>query len=98
MAGALALAVHRSSMKASDNEKHEADLHHAARSGAMQVLTVLAQAIIALTQVVFARLYGQTIFGDYSAARAIIEVAARGGAGGADKAMLRYVAAGRAAG
>jgi O-antigen/teichoic acid export membrane protein len=85
-------------MKASASERHEADVRHAARSGAVQVLTILAQAVIALTQVVFARLYGQTIFGAYRAAMAAIEIAARGGAAGADKAMLRYVAAGRASG
>jgi O-antigen/teichoic acid export membrane protein len=77
---------------------HEDDARHAARSGAAQVVTVLAQALIATTQVVFARLYGASVYGGYQAALAIVEVAARGGAGGADKAMLRYVAASRAAG
>jgi O-antigen/teichoic acid export membrane protein len=77
---------------------HEEDARHAARSGAAQVLTVVAQALIAATHVVFARLYGRAIFGGYQAALAIAEVMARAGAGGADKAMLRYVAASRAAG
>jgi O-antigen/teichoic acid export membrane protein len=77
---------------------HAADARHAARSGAVQVLTILAQAVIAATQVVFARLYGQTAYGTYKATLAWIEMAARGGAAGADKSMLRYVAAARAAG
>jgi O-antigen/teichoic acid export membrane protein len=47
---------------------------------------------------VFARLFGEAIYGAYVTARAVIEIAARGGAAGADKAMLRYVAAARAAG
>jgi O-antigen/teichoic acid export membrane protein len=74
------------------------DARHAARSGVVQVLTILAQAIIAATQVVFARLYGRTVYGMYQAAVAILDIAARGGAAGADKAMLRYVAAFRAGG
>jgi O-antigen/teichoic acid export membrane protein len=76
----------------------EADVSHAARSGAMQVLTILAQAVMATTQVVFARLYGRTIYGAYQAVLAILDVTSRGSAAGADKAMLRYVAAFRAGG
>ncbi|HVV50558.1 MAG TPA: oligosaccharide flippase family protein [Polyangia bacterium] len=72
------------------------DARHAARSGAVQVLTIIAQAVIAGTQVVFARLYGQAIYGSYLSALAVLEVLNRGGAGGGDKAMLRYVAAARA--
>jgi O-antigen/teichoic acid export membrane protein len=74
------------------------DAGHAARSGAVQVLTAVAQGVIAATQVIFARLYGAATLGAYQAAYALIEVAARGGTGGADKAMLRYVAAARANG
>ncbi len=74
------------------------DARHAARSGAVQVLTILAQALLAATQVVFARLYGKPIYGAYLSALAVLEVLYRAGAGGADKAMLRYVAAARAAG
>jgi O-antigen/teichoic acid export membrane protein len=85
-------------MSGSTSDEHDADTRHAARSGAVQVLTIVAQGVIALTQVVFARLFGQTVFGTYRAAVAAIEIAARGGAAGADKSMLRYVAAGRAAG
>jgi O-antigen/teichoic acid export membrane protein len=73
------------------------DARHAARSGAVQVLTMLVQGLLAATQVVFARLYGKRIYGSYLSALAVLEVLSRGGAGGADKAMLRYVAAARAA-
>jgi O-antigen/teichoic acid export membrane protein len=75
-----------------------ADASHAARSGAVQVLTLLAQALIAATQVVFARLYGQMVYGAYLSTLAVLEVLGRGGAAGADRAMLRYVAAFRASG
>ncbi len=77
---------------------HQADVRHAARSGAVQVLTILAQAALAATQVVFARLYGKPIYGSYLSALAILEILYRSGGGGADKAMLRYVAAARASG
>jgi O-antigen/teichoic acid export membrane protein len=82
----------------STSDRHEADTRHAARSGAIQVLTIVVQTGIFLTQMLFARLFGEAIYGAYRAAMAIIEIAARGGAGGADKAMLRYVAAARASG
>ncbi|HEX7598417.1 MAG TPA: oligosaccharide flippase family protein, partial [Polyangia bacterium] len=68
------------------------DLAHAARSGGMQVLTILSQAILPLTHVVVARLFGTVVFGAYQNSLAVIEMATRGGTGGADKAMLRYVA------
>jgi O-antigen/teichoic acid export membrane protein len=77
---------------------HEEDTRHAARSGALQVLTIVAQAVIAATQVVFARLYGQAIYGAYITTYAWIEAMSRGGGAGADKAMLRYVAGARASG
>ena len=80
------------------SDRHEADIRHAARSGAVQALTIMAQGVIAFTQVVFNRLFGDAIYGAYVAVRAIVEIAARGGAAGADKAMLRYIAAARAAG
>jgi len=83
---------------ASASDRHEADVRHAARSGAIQALTVLAQGVIALTQVVFNRLFGDAVYGAYRTVMAAIEMAARGGAAGADKSMLRYVAAARAAG
>jgi len=78
--------------------RDEGDARHAARSGIVQVLTVLLQAVTAATQVVFARLFGPAVYGAYQASLAVVELASRGAPGGADKAMLRYVAAGRAAG
>jgi O-antigen/teichoic acid export membrane protein len=74
----------------------KADVSHAARSGAVQVLTALAQAILPFAQVIVARLFGATVFGLYQSTVAIIEVLTRGGTGGTDKAMLRYVAGLRA--
>jgi O-antigen/teichoic acid export membrane protein len=74
------------------------DARHAARSGIVQVLTTLLQAVTAATQVVFARLFGPATYGAYQASLAVVELASRGAPAGADKAMLRYVAAGRAAG
>jgi O-antigen/teichoic acid export membrane protein len=81
-----------------DSSDRSADVAHAARSGAVQVLTILGQAILPLTQVFVARLFGTTVFGAYQGSVALAEVLTRGGTGGADKAMLRYVAARRAAG
>jgi O-antigen/teichoic acid export membrane protein len=75
-----------------------ADARYAARSGAVQVLTIIAQALIAASQVVFARLYGKAVYGAYLSALALLEVFSRGGVAGADKAMLRYVAAFRSSG
>lgn len=73
-------------------------MKHAARSGGMQVLTVIAQGIGPLMQVLFARLFGAAVFGAYQTSTALLEVLIRGGTAGADKAMLRYVAAARAHG
>ena len=75
-----------------------ADAAHAARSGAVQILTVLAQAILPVAQILVARVFGTTLFGLYQSSLAIIEVLTRGSAGGADKAMLRYIAGLRARG
>jgi len=80
-----------------DSPGQNNDARHAARSGAAQVLTMLMQGLLAGTQVVFARLYGKLVYGSYLSALAVLEVLYRGGTGGADKAMLRYVAAARAA-
>jgi O-antigen/teichoic acid export membrane protein len=74
------------------------DAAHAARSGAVQVLTVAAQALITVTHVLLARLFGPVVFGGYQACLAILEVLTRGGTGGADKGMLRYIAGFRARG
>jgi O-antigen/teichoic acid export membrane protein len=59
---------------------------------------VAAQALLTVTHVLLARLYGRAVFGGYQAALAILEVLTRGGTGGADKGMLRYVAGQRALG
>ncbi len=75
-----------------------ADASHVARSGAVQVLTVVAQGLLGLLPVVVARLFGQTIYGSYQAALNVMEVFCRGGAAGADKAVLRYVASARTTG
>lgn len=74
------------------------DVAHAARSGGVQILTVAAQALLTITHVLLARLFGRAVFGSYQAALAILEMVTRGGTGGADKGMLRYVAAHRASG
>jgi O-antigen/teichoic acid export membrane protein len=74
------------------------DVTHAARSGAMQALTIAAQAMLTITQVLLARLFGKVVFGSYQTCLAIMEVLTRGGTGGADKGMLRYIAAHRASG
>jgi O-antigen/teichoic acid export membrane protein len=75
-----------------------ADARHAARSGAVQTLTILLQAVTSATQVVFARLFGPAIYGAYQAGLAVLELATRAAPAGADKAMLRYVAGARASG
>jgi O-antigen/teichoic acid export membrane protein len=82
----------------SKEEARAADAQHAARSGAMQVLTIVVQAMIFLTRLTFARLYGQVIFGGYLLIVGVTEMFARGGAAGAPSSMLRYVASARAAG
>lgn len=81
----------------SDSAQHQ-DVAHAARSGAVQTLTIAAQAMLTVTHVLLARLFGRTVFGSYQACLAIMEVLTRGGTGGADKGMLRYIAAHRARG
>jgi O-antigen/teichoic acid export membrane protein len=80
-----------------DREKQQ-DVAHAARSGGMQVLTVAAQALLSVTHVLLARLFGRAVFGSYQASLAILELVTRGGTGGAGGGMLRYVAAHRARG
>lgn len=76
----------------------EEDARHAARSGMVQVLTILLQAVTTGTQVIFARFFGPTLYGMYQAMIAVVELAGRAGPGGADKGMLRYVAGARAVG
>jgi O-antigen/teichoic acid export membrane protein len=74
------------------------DVAHAARSGALQILAVLSQSLMVVAHVVMARLFGPLVFGTYQTGAAVVEMLTRGGTGGADKGMLRYVAAYRAAG
>src|SRR5512143_3951882 len=74
------------------------DASHAARSGAVQGLRVAGRALRGVTDVVVARLFGPLVFGGYQACLAIMEVLTRGGTGGADKGMLRYIAGFRARG
>ena len=83
---------------AADKETGSRDVSHAARSGAIQVLTVAGQALLTVTHVLLARLFGPVVFGGYQACLAILEMLTRTGTGGADKGMLRYVAAHRARG
>ena len=80
-----------------DHEKHQ-DVAHAARSGGMQVLTVAAGALLSVTHVLLARLFGRAVFGSYQASLAILDLVTRGGTGGAGGGLLRYVAAHRARG
>ena len=80
-----------------DREKRQ-DVAHAARSGGMQVLTVAAQALLSVTHVLLARLFGRAVFGSYQACLAIMELVTRAGTGGAGGGILRYVAAHRARG
>lgn len=82
----------------SDRVTGSRDVTHAARSGAIQVLTIAGQALMAVTHVLLGNLFGATVFGRYQAGLAFMEVLTRTGTGGADKGMLRYVAAHRARG
>ena len=83
---------------ASDRAAGARDVAHAARSGAMQVLTIAGQALLTVTHILLARLFGPVVFGSYQTCLAIVEMLTRSGTGGADKGMLRYVAAHRARG
>ncbi|MEP6652662.1 MAG: oligosaccharide flippase family protein [Myxococcales bacterium] len=74
------------------------DIAHAARSGAVQVLTVAAQALLTVSHVLLARLFGRAVFGSYQASLAILEVVTRAGNAGTAGGMLRYVAGHQARG
>lgn len=74
------------------------DVAHAARSGAVQALTILGQGMLTLTHVLLARLFGRAVFGAYQTSVALLEIVTRAGTAGSDKGMLRYVAAYRAQG
>jgi O-antigen/teichoic acid export membrane protein len=77
---------------------HADDAKHAARSGGTQILAMLGQGLMPLHRVLVARLFGQTAYGVYRTAADLCEVIARAGIAGGDKAMLKFVAAHRAAG
>ena len=62
------------------------------------MLTIAGQALLTVTHVLLARLFGPVVFGSYQTCLAIVEMLTRTGTGGADKGMLRYVAAHRARG
>src|SRR5262245_59018461 len=72
------------------------DAAHAARTGAMQAVTIAVQGLLTVTHVLLARLFGQAVFGSYQTCLAILEMLTRGGTGGADKAIVRYVSVSRA--
>ena len=86
-------------MSAGDpKESEHQDVSHAARSGLVQTLTVAGQALLTVTHVLLARLFGREVFGSYQASLAVLEMLTRSGTGGADKGMLRFVAGHRARG
>jgi O-antigen/teichoic acid export membrane protein len=74
------------------------DAAHAAKSGALQILTMIGNGLLPFHRVLVSQLFGQTVFGLYRTAADLCEVAIRGGMAGADKALLRFVAAHRVAG
>jgi O-antigen/teichoic acid export membrane protein len=63
----------------------------AARSGALQILAAVGQALIPLYHVLVARLFGQTAQGTYASALAYVEILTRAGVVGSDKAMMRFI-------
>lgn len=74
-----------------------ADAAHAARSGLLQTLMAFGQALLFLNQIVISRSYGAAVYGVYAIGVGFLEVLTRLGFFGADKSMLRYVAAHRIA-
>lgn len=81
-----------SNSKVTEATSRQTDASHAAHSGAVQVLTVLSSLILPVVHILVAHLFGKVIQGIYLSLLSFIEVVTRGGTGGADKAMLRYVA------
>jgi O-antigen/teichoic acid export membrane protein len=59
---------------------------------------MLGHGLMPLQRVLVSRLFGQTAYGIYRASADLVEVLTRAGQVGADKAMLRYVAAHRVSG
>jgi O-antigen/teichoic acid export membrane protein len=82
---------------ATGDARHQ-DAAHAARSGFLQILTMIGNGLLPLHRVLVARLFGQTAYGIYRTAADLGEVATRAGMAGSDKALLRFVAAHRVAG
>jgi O-antigen/teichoic acid export membrane protein len=74
------------------------DRAHALRGGGLQLLYGLGQVLGAGVQLTVSRLYGAATYGLYMTSVGLFDVLQRAGTAGADKAMLRYVAAHRAAG
>jgi O-antigen/teichoic acid export membrane protein len=74
------------------------DAAHASKSGLLQLLLVGGQALLVGVQLVVSRLYGTAAYGLYMTSLGILDVLSRAGTAGADKAMLRYIAAHRVAG
>jgi len=74
------------------------DASHAARSGVLQLLSVLGQAVLPVTHILVARLFGKVVFGPYQAAVAVVEVLGRAAPVGAIGGEHRFIAAHRAAG
>jgi O-antigen/teichoic acid export membrane protein len=78
--------------------KKAADVAHAAKGGATQLLGAIAQMLMPVYQVVVARLFGQATYGLYQYALGVTDLATRLGWMGGDKAMHRFIAAHGAAG
>lgn len=75
-----------------------ADAAHAARGGLSQVLAMLGHGLLPLQRMLVSRLFGQAAYGIYRASADLCEVLMRAGMAGADKSMLRFLAAHRVAG
>jgi O-antigen/teichoic acid export membrane protein len=85
-------------MKPTAPADQAADVAHAARSGGLQLLSVLGQALMPVTHILIARLYGLATFGAYQANVAIVEVLSRTGLVGTVASQHRFIAAHRATG
>lgn len=75
----------------------QADAAHAARSGLSQMLAMLGQGLLPVQRIIVSRVFGQTAYGLYRASADLCEVLQRAGMVAADKGLLRFVAAHRAA-
>ena len=74
------------------------DARHAARGGALQLLSAIGQGLMPVTQILIARLFGMATFGAYQANVAVVEVLTRAGTVGSVGGQHRFLAAHRAAG